>query len=136
MNGLTDPRLVVAAAVRRGNAVLIAARSHPPELAGQWEFPGGTVEPGETPERALVRECHEELGLAVVPLARLQPQVPLPAGRALRLYACAAVGPAPVAHEHQALRWVLARQLDDVEWVGADVVLVAGVRRWLTSLSG
>jgi 8-oxo-dGTP diphosphatase len=118
-NGLSAPRLVVAAAVRHGDAVLIAARSHPPELAGKWEFPGGALEPGETPEWALVRECREELGLAVVPLARLQPQVPL-----------------PVAHEHQALRWVLARQLADVEWVGADAVLVPGVRRWLTSLSG
>lgn len=114
--------------------MLIAARSHPPELAGRWEFPGGSVESGEAPEQALVRECREELGLAVMPVARLQPEVPLAGGRALRLYACLAVGPAPVAHEHQGLRWVDAAQLDRIEWVPADVVLVPGVRRWLTSL--
>lgn len=128
-------RLVVAAAVRRGDRVLIAARSYPPELAGRWEFPGGSLEPGETPEQALVRECREELDLAVIPVARLQPQVPLARGRALRLYACRAVGSPPVAREHQGLRWVDAGQLEGIDWVAADVILVPGVRRWLTTLS-
>lgn len=126
--------LVVAAAVRRGDSVLIAARSYPPELAGRWEFPGGSVEPGESPEQALVRECREELDLTVIPVARLQPQVPLAGGRALRLYGCLSVGSAPVAREHQGLRWVRAGQLGDLDWVSADVVLVPGVRRWLTTL--
>lgn len=127
-------RLVVGAAIRRGDAVLIAARSHPPALAGRWEFPGGSVEPGESPEQALVRECREELDLAVVPLARLQPEAPLPGGRMLRLYACLAVGPPPRAQEHLGLRWVDSAQLAGVDWVPADTVLVPGVRRWLTTL--
>jgi 8-oxo-dGTP diphosphatase len=126
--------LVVAAAVQRGGRVLVAARAHPPHLAGLWEFPGGSVEPGETPEQALARECREELDLAVVPVGRLRPDVQLGGGRELRLYACLAAGGPPVPREHQRLDWVGPAQLDDVDWVPADRVLVPGVRSWLTSL--
>jgi 8-oxo-dGTP diphosphatase len=133
------PRLVVAAAVLREGRLLIAARAHPPELAGQWEFPGGSVEPGETPEQALVRECREELSLAVIPVTRLLPESDLGGGRRLRLYGCLMVGPAPVPHEHLALRWVdldasgeptLAEGEQAPDWVPADRVLVAAAARW------
>lgn len=134
MRTLVRPGLVVAAAARRADRVLIAARSYPPQLAGRWEFPGGSAEPGESPEQALARECREELSLAVVPVARLLPDAPLAGGRVLRLYACRAPSGEPVAREHQHLRWVCAAQLDAVDWVPADRVLLPGVRRWLTSL--
>ena len=57
--------LVVAAAIVRDGRVLAAQRSYPAELAGQWEFPGGKVEPDEMPRAALVREIGEELGMRV-----------------------------------------------------------------------
>lgn len=61
---------IALALVLSGNRVLVARRSHGP-LAGQWEFPGGKIEPGETWEDASVRECREEVGLEVRPLERL-----------------------------------------------------------------
>lgn len=56
---------VVAAVVRRGDALLVTRRPDRPERRGQWEFPGGKVEPGERDEDALRREIDEELGCAV-----------------------------------------------------------------------
>lgn len=58
--------LVVAVAlIDADNRVLISQRPEGKQLAGLWEFPGGKLDPGETPEQALVRECREELGIEV-----------------------------------------------------------------------
>jgi 8-oxo-dGTP diphosphatase len=67
---MTDRLRVVAAVVRRGDAILITRRPDRPGRPGQWEFPGGKVEPGESDADALRRELREELGceVAVGPL--------------------------------------------------------------------
>jgi 8-oxo-dGTP diphosphatase len=57
-------RVVTAAIIRKGNCVLLARRRPGEKLAGFWEFPGGKVESGETPEGSLARELFEELGIA------------------------------------------------------------------------
>jgi 8-oxo-dGTP diphosphatase len=57
--------VVAAAIVDRNGRVLVQQRPPDTSMAGLWEFPGGKVEPGETPEAALMRELHEELGIAV-----------------------------------------------------------------------
>ncbi|MGH9444005.1 MAG: (deoxy)nucleoside triphosphate pyrophosphohydrolase [Thermoanaerobaculia bacterium] len=59
------PLLVAAGILIRDGRVLLARRPAGSHLAGLWEFPGGKVEPGESPERALVREIREELGLEI-----------------------------------------------------------------------
>lgn len=59
------PRAVVAAVIERDGLVLAARRPDKGHLAGLWEFPGGKVETGETPEQALAREIREELGCTV-----------------------------------------------------------------------
>jgi 8-oxo-dGTP diphosphatase len=61
-----SPLLVVAAVVVKERRVLLALRPEGKHLAGHWEFPGGKVEPGETPAEALVREIAEELGVPAV----------------------------------------------------------------------
>ena len=56
---------VVGAVIRDGDRVLLAQRPEGKAQAGLWEFPGGKIEPGETPEEALARECREELAVSI-----------------------------------------------------------------------
>jgi 8-oxo-dGTP diphosphatase len=124
---LRSPRVIVAAIIVRDGRVLACERSAPPEVAGRWEFPGGKVEPGETDEAALARECAEELGVRVAVGARVGPDVPLAHGRAvLRVFAVALLnGDVPRNLEHTAMRWLAVDELDTVPWLPADTPIVA-----------
>jgi 8-oxo-dGTP diphosphatase len=121
-----DERIVVVgAALIDGGRLLAARRSAPPELAGRWELPGGKVEPGETPEAALVRELREELGVTAEVLARVPGEWPLRAPYVLRVWTARLVSGAPVALEdHDELRWLGVDELWDVEWLDQDVPAV------------
>jgi 8-oxo-dGTP diphosphatase len=112
--------------------VLIAQRPEGKAMAGLWEFPGGKVEPGETPEAALIRELKEELGIDIT-AACLAPftfashtyerfHLLMP------LYVCRRWQGTPVAHEHTALKWVRPLKLADYPMPPADVPLVAMLR--------
>jgi 8-oxo-dGTP diphosphatase len=109
--------------------VLACERSHPPELAGGWEFPGGKVEPGEPERAALARECMEELGVRVEVGARVGPDVDIAGGRGvLRAFAVRVLdGGPPRLLEHAALRWLGADELDSVPWLPADRPIVAAL---------
>ncbi len=122
-------RVVVAAALIRDGAVLAARRSYPPAVAGQWEFPGGKVAPGETDAEALGRELTEELGVdATVLGGQVGPDIGLDVELVLRLYAVTAVGEPVIAGSHDALRWVSAADLDDLGWIDADRRLLPALR--------
>jgi len=124
-------QIVVAGAVICRSAVLVAQRVRPPELAGRWELPGGKVAPGETERAALARELAEELGLAIGDIAvgdRLGHDIPLNGTTTLRAYRVRLIRGEPHPHDHQALRWVTAAELHDVDWVPAD-------RGWLPDLT-
>jgi 8-oxo-dGTP diphosphatase len=127
LNPLRSPRVIVAAVIVTDGRVLACERSAPPEVAGRWEFPGGKVEPGETDEAALARECAEELGVRVAVGARVGPDVPLAHGRAvLRVFAVALLnGDIPRNLEHTAMRWLAVDELDNVPWLPADKPIVA-----------
>ncbi|GID25335.1 8-oxo-dGTP diphosphatase [Paractinoplanes brasiliensis] len=117
----------MAAVIIVAGRVLACERSAPPEVAGRWEFPGGKVEPGETDQVALARECAEELGVRVEVGDRVGPDVPLAHGRAvLRVFAVRLLeGDVPRALEHTSMRWLAKDELDSVHWLPADKPIVA-----------
>lgn len=117
----TPTRVVVATALVHEGRVLAAQRAEPESCAGRWELPGGTVEPGESEPAAVVRECREELGTAVVPGGRIGTDLPIAVG-VLRVHAAtlAPGAPDPRPLEHAALRWLGPDELDDVAWLDGD----------------
>jgi len=129
VSAVKSRKVIVGAAIITDGRVLACERSAPPEVAGRWEFPGGKVEPGETDEQALARECAEELGVRVQVGARIGPDVPLAHGRAvLRVFAVRLLdGDQPRALEHTAMRWLAADELDSVRWLPADKPIVAAL---------
>jgi 8-oxo-dGTP diphosphatase len=99
------------------------------------------VEPGESDLSALVRECEEELGVTVVPQAFLGEVVldgivggGAPSASTLRVWWARLESGELVAHEHAALRWATADELDDIGWIAADRPLVPVVRALLHRL--
>jgi 8-oxo-dGTP diphosphatase len=128
--------LVAAAAIIDVDGrVLLAQRPPGKSMAGQWEFPGGKVHPGETPEAALVRELEEELGIGVsesclAPLAFASHDYD-DFHLLMPLYACRQWRGQPAAREGQRLAWVAAPRLADYPMPPADVPLVALLRDWL-----
>ncbi|MCW2653455.1 MAG: mismatch repair protein MutT [Mycobacterium sp.] len=122
-------QIVVAGALIADGALLVAQRARPPELAGRWELPGGKVAAGENERDALVRELAEELGVAVRVGERLGGDVALGDTTTLRAYLVAKTDNGTLfAHDHRALRWVSADELDRLDWVPAD-------RAWLSELT-
>jgi 8-oxo-dGTP diphosphatase len=112
--------------------VLIAQRPQGKQLAGLWEFPGGKVEPGETPEACLIRELDEELGVSVTE-ACLAPFVFASHAYAtfhllMPLYLCRRWEGFAVAREHAALAWVRPADMSAYPMPPADLPLVAWLR--------
>jgi 8-oxo-dGTP diphosphatase len=119
---------IVAAALIRDGRVLIGCRNHPAELAGRWEFPGGKLERGETPQAGLVREIAEELGARIEVGEELGRHL-LPDGAELVLLASrlAAGSPEPRPLEHRQLRWATLAELAEINWAGTNGRFVADV---------
>ncbi|MFC7343208.1 NUDIX domain-containing protein [Saccharopolyspora griseoalba] len=122
--------IVVGTAIIRGGEVLAQQRGYPAADAGRWELPGGRVEPGESEADAVVRECREELGIDVEPTGRLGTDVPLDNGMLMRVHTARPVDadPDPRPIDHQALRWVGAAELGELDWLDTDRVLLHDIR--------
>ncbi|MFB7995012.1 (deoxy)nucleoside triphosphate pyrophosphohydrolase [Streptomyces sp. NPDC056002] len=125
---MTEPTVVVAAALHEGGRLLAARRSAPPELAGRWELPGGKVEPGEDPQRALVRELREELGIGAELVAPVPGEWPLKPGYVLRVWTARLLSgrPRPL-EDHDELRWLGPDEVWSVDWLDQDVPAVKAV---------
>jgi 8-oxo-dGTP diphosphatase len=121
---------VVGAAILDGDRLLAARRLEPPELAGGWELPGGKVDPGETDEEALVRECREELGVLIRLRDRVGGDWPMGTTAILRVWTAEVVEGTPQPLEdHSELRWLEPSQWYDVDWLAADLPVVRALEQ-------
>jgi 8-oxo-dGTP diphosphatase len=112
--------LVVGAALVRDGCVLAARRTRPAAAAGRWELPGGKVEPGESPEDALVREIAEELGCTVRVRSWLDGRAPVGPGLELAVALVDLVEGEPSPVEHDRVRWLSGDRLASVDWLEPD----------------
>nr|WP_314257122.1 8-oxo-dGTP diphosphatase MutT [uncultured Devosia sp.] len=124
--------LVVAVAlVDADRRVLIAQRPEGKSMAGLWEFPGGKVEPGESPEAALIRELQEELGIETKEACLAPVSFASHSYESFHLlmplYACRKWQGEPQAREHLALKWVRPQNLRDYPMPPADEPLIAAL---------
>ena len=123
------------ALIDKEGRVLLAQRPAGKSLAGLWEFPGGKVEPGETPEAALIRELKEELGIdtwqsCLAPLTFASHSYDT-FHLLMPLFACRRWDGIPVPREGQTLAWVRPDALRDYPMPAADIPLIPILRDWL-----
>ena len=121
----------MGAAIVRDGRVLACRRTAPSAAAGRWELPGGKVEPGETPEAALVREVREELGCEIAVTGWLAGSTPISDHYRLRVGVADVVHGEPDPVEHDAVRWLAAGELEDVDWLTPDRPLLPEIARTL-----
>ncbi len=125
---------VVAAVIRKGNRIFATQRGYG-EFKDGWEFPGGKIEPGETPQEALVREIREELeteirvGDLIDTIEYDYPAFHL----SMDCFWCEIVEGSLELKEHEAAKWLDRESLYTVNWLPADVGLVEKIREGMSS---
>ena len=112
---------VVAAVIRDGDRVFATQRGYGPQKDG-WEFPGGKIEPGETPRQALIREIREELDTEIaVGDKLLQVEYDYPDFHlSMGCYLCAVRSGLLTLKEHESAKWLSMDELDTVAWLPPD----------------
>ena len=120
---------VVAAIIRDGDKIFATQRGHG-AFKGGWEFPGGKIEAGETPEEALVREVREELDTEIKVGELVETvEYDYPAFHlSMDCFWAAVVSGDLVLKEHEAAKWLTKDELGSVEWLPADVGLIERLR--------
>lgn len=123
---------VVAAVIRHGNQVFATQRGYGEFEAG-WEFPGGKMEPGETPQEALIREIKEELdteievGELIETVEYDYPKFHL----TMHCFMCTVKSGHLVLKEHEAAKWLTKDTLDSVDWLPADEAIIEKIKQKL-----
>ena len=121
---------VIKAVNENGEPIIFATQRGYGEFKGGWEFPGGKIEPGETSQEALEREIMEELdtkikvGELIDTIEYDYPEFHL----SMDCFWCEIVRGDLILKEHEAARWLAKEQLDDVEWLPADIILIEKIR--------
>jgi len=120
---------VVASIIRKGDKIFATQRGYG-DFKDWWEFPGGKMEVGETPEEALKREIREELSAEIsVDEFLCTVEYDYPAFHlTMHCYLCSLIGEALHLNEHEAARWLTKEQLDSVKWLPADMKVIEDVR--------
>ena len=122
---------VIKAVNESGEPVIFATQRGYGEFQGGWEFPGGKIEVGESPLEALRREIIEELdseitiGELVDTVEYDYPNFHL----SMDCFWCEVLSGNLILKEHEDARWLLKEQLDDVEWLPADITLVEKIKK-------
>ena len=129
---------VVAAVIKAdnkdGEQIIFATQRGYGALKDGWEFPGGKIEVGETPQEALKREIMEELdteievGELIDTIEYDYPEFHL----SMNCFWCEVINGDLVLKEHEAAKWLTMAQLNDVEWLPADITLIEKIRSVLT----
>ncbi len=123
---------VVAAIIRDGDRIFATQRGYG-DFKDGWEFPGGKVEEGETPQEALKREIEEELkteievGDYITTIEYDYPKFHL----SMRCYWATIVEGKPVLLEHEAARWLTKDTINSVEWLPADMTIIEEIKKCL-----
>ncbi|MBP3203716.1 MAG: (deoxy)nucleoside triphosphate pyrophosphohydrolase [Bacteroidales bacterium] len=123
---------VVAAIIRKGNKIFATQRGYG-DWKDYWEYPGGKVEPGETPPQALVREIREELDTEIsVQKFLCTIEWDYPAFHlTMHCYICSLLTELLHLNEHEAARWLSADNLGSVNWLPADYQLIPLIQKEL-----
>lgn len=122
---------VVASIIHQDGKILATQRGYG-DFKGLWEFPGGKMEPGETPEEALRREIREELNIDISVEKHIctvehdYPNFHL----TMHCYWCSIVQGEPILNEHQSARWLEKTEWESVEWLPADIVVVKELQKY------
>ena len=120
---------VVAAVIKKGNMIFATQRGYG-EFKGGWEFPGGKVEEGESPEDALVREIKEELDTVISVEKYLHTiEYDYPTFHlSMQCYLCSVISGELTLKEHEAAKWLTKEYLNSVEWLPADIELISIIK--------
>ena len=125
---------VIKAVNKDGEPIIFATQRGYGALKDGWEFPGGKIEVGETPQEALKREIMEELdteievGELIDTIEYDYPEFHL----SMNCFWCEVINRDLVLKEHEAAKWLTMAQLNDVEWLPADITLIEKIRSVLT----
>ncbi|MBN9654705.1 (deoxy)nucleoside triphosphate pyrophosphohydrolase [Halobacillus sp. GSS1] len=117
---------VVGVVIMSNGYILCALRSANMSLAHHWEFPGGKIKENETPEEALKREIKEELNCDIVVHSRVEETTQESDSNIINLstYKAKIIAGIPEAIEHEELRWVTIKELNNLKWAPADIPTV------------